>query len=256
MHRLRLLALPLVALLSLLVGGGCFTSQTLQYGFNDSTIEPSSDAYFLVNEEEEPTVLAVETQIASPFLGNDAPRWIVLPLGNDLEPPVQLAVPEAAGLEAGELRAWVQLADSATIRRLSDAAHDARDRFVATPAEPALARQSDTVANVFFTKLTDDTLLFAYAPMSLAEAEARQRLRFAPVTTRPALPPIEYQHVMVLPYSYETTPGDKFIRGLLGVTFTPLALVGDAAVGVGGATAAVFAGPPFLVSYVLSPLFR
>ncbi len=235
----RLLCLCLIPLT--LVTTGCFTGQTASYAYGDADVlgtRPTAPAY--VVEAETGPVLVLRPRLGNFDFLFDARRWVVLPLGNDFAPPAEL---DAQAVLDGrkDIRQAIRDLGADEVQRLDAAATKLRQTARAV-TDAGIVIEPYTRPDGTVLPLTDNASVVLY------------RVPTSDATSQPAVPAFAY--AMIIPSSFETTGGDKTYRAVVGTVGLPVAVVGDAALIVGGTAAAAFAAPVFGVALLVRPLFR
>ena len=250
--------------------GGCVVSlTTAQYALADveplgwvtPDVRPAAWCRVLPDGAAEGPALVVPTAAVRfwplPIVGPEpiGVRYVVLPLTAGFDPPEAVALPNVAGMTAGELAAWVAGLSDADRAALVDRAKLARRTLLARrqpPAEmkgtnwrpflrggfdpdapPPPPTAADVVAlggRAFIVAFRDPqdvenrAFFDAASPVALMKTPAPR----PPLTGEPS--PVRYRAAVVLPRFFDTSGGDHAARVGTALLVSPLSLAGDAAV--------------------------
>ena|SRR5688572_13920499 len=181
-------------------------------------------------------------------------RYVVLDLDGDYRPPPQIALPEVAGMTAGQLSAWAGNLTATERADLLRRAREARAGIIARRAPPPamngrewgehvrgapppkeLLPPSDALVDV--VRLSDDALIAAYrlpADVAVAPWSGGDEFHVTSLAIPPPQPPATgppnpapYHAAVILPASFETSGGDRAARAAAAVLVSPLAAAYD-----------------------------
>ena len=233
-----LLCLPL-----LVPAGGCFTPVAALYAVSDvrptsaGPGELSGEGVVVPAADDRPPLLVVRAaavraqKVWPPEVGV---RYVVIPLDARLQPPELLAVGDATSMRYGVVMDPAEL--DARARQVREVIRARRD------APPGLTRFAGVELVTAVLQTTDEGFVLAYRdPAAVAAA------------TEPF--DVPFVGAVVLPTSFETTPGDKAARVSTAVVLLPLAVAGDAGVVAAGAGVVAVAAAVAVVALPIYGLY-
>ncbi len=246
---------------TVLMTQGCLSIGAFEYARDDPRVAASQHEIAVAADGR--PVLALRTFIGSEAgdfsLAGRADRWVRLDLEQQDQQPASHRVVELEGLTVEEAENQVRKLPLVRQRHLFATATRLRDEVRAVRKNPLQNSPDDKAkqrrAGGRLVRIGGGfQILLLHRVGELEPYDEVDAALASPASPEELREPQVVKVAIILPHTFETTPGDKVARATTGAVMIPFGIVGDAAivsaVVVGGAVAVV--ASPFLGAYAIA----